>query len=946
MFEELKIRRLLKKNLTKEKYMKLPYAIQEDLRIIEHLIKGDPSAISVIDSSVDITPYVLEDYSLIQYLNSHQLNSIILTLDITNVNMTKELFDKLYDKEKDAVFKKMPGVCFDYFDIQKKVEIIKLIAEAKYHNNELSKFYNLFSDEDFKKIILGLPKEKILGLFYSQSPVKKYVMDFIEKLDDKEFVDIISNVEAKAFFRLLVYEEDVKEFLMKSISDLDDDKLSAILPILTDVYEELSPSVKNRVDLINANDNLDKIIKLSDEAQVMYFTKNVHLVGYARKRDIIRRCLIECGCLSVDMLIKHYMSFDPSVINALSSEERLKLFSQNFRCVYEAVEGYQARLQLKDIMFDKINKILDVEKKNQLWQLFLSLDDKLIVSGDSYIYHRQHYQISRLIYDDNIVNNNSVDLLVEYKNTYSRDLLIKILANAYGEHVIEIFKERPYLNLLHIDNFKLFDKKIYDKLGKNFIHHILNCELGNLDAFIGEIADNEEVLNKFAAYFECLTRDLNKLDINTITNIMQKFVEHRDIIMELDFDNLSDERKRNLQLLVNDYTGLTISVQSIEDFDNYIEIRRNRYLEMGRELTYLDDLKNLIFAYVFGRSVDDESFLEKLSLGNAIKVFNIDNIINNEEIIEKMRLTKDEVAMLLLIHEVNSNYSVNVLKDVFESLVHRDLNISLFSSTFDKIKNYYIEDVKKGLLSSSMLESMPKQTIDGVDVVPFEGDNFTLICSVTSLNLSSRGRVIGLAKSGKRLLNDWLNRENGVNVIATAIASSDTDIYPLPKKIWDQISGNVVFVFDSDVDIIAFGASDISSEHNIRSRSHTFGFVGCDDKKTGFSTMEELKTRINENKISQPPIAKFDSEVTITRREEDIREEKGGLKRTMPMAMYVVGELLPEHLETAKAFNDYYQEKGLGKFRIIQVNPQVYKGRGRVDNSVTVRGVETYGKNI
>ena len=52
-------------------------------------------------------------------------------------------------------------------------------------------------------------------------------------------------------------------------------------------------------------------------------------------------------------------------------------------------------------------------------------------------------------------------MLKKYSETYDKKLLIKILSNAYGEHVNEIFKERPDLDLLLIDNFKIFILIIY-----------------------------------------------------------------------------------------------------------------------------------------------------------------------------------------------------------------------------------------------------------------------------------------------------------------------------------------------------------------------------------------------------------------------------------------------------------------------------------------------------
>ena len=67
----------------------------------------------------------------------------------------------------------------------------------------------------------------------------------------------------------------------------------------------------------------------------------------------------------------------------------------------------------------------------------------------------------------------------------------------------------------------------------------------------------------------------------------------------------------------------------------------------------------------------------------------------------------------------------------------------------------------------------------------------------------------------------------------------------------------------------------------------------------------------------------------------------------MPIGIYVIGEITPEVLETAKVFNEYYEQNGLGKFRIIQVNPKVYKGEGVIVSTPSKKkGDDANGKNI
>lgn len=909
MFDELKIKKILKNKLSRESYLALTDKFKCDQRIILHLISSDSTLVSLIPKEVDVSIYVEQDYSLISYLNDKQLNSCITKIDISKIDITRELFEKLSTYNQKKIFEKLPNICIDYYDWSRKREIIYNIIES-INYNQSSSFSNIFTEEELHKIIFNLSIEEFKDLFEFKI-VKNYI------------INILSNVE--------------------------DSDLNKIFPLLNDgeIYIELPMELRKKIDIMNANGNLEVIINLPNDVQIDYFLQNVDELIYA-DNDIKIDCLIQYDKIDADILLKNNVCFSSDLINKLSIEEQEKLISRNFKRIYMPFDSNRGYSFFNDIMENKISKISDVGKREKILRLYKSLNETKVDVNDSYIYHNQKYQISRLLYNTDIINNNSIEILEEYKNTYDRNILIKILSNAYGSHVIEIFRDRPFLNLLDIENLLFFDKKIYDKLGKNFINYLLNCNLYNISDFIGKIALDESLLDKFSDYFNCLISSCNNLDVNIITNVIGKFIIYEDVIKSIDFNNIDNITKQNLQLLVNDDIMFSIDVHTLDDLCNYRELRKKRYVKIENDIENIDDLKNLIFAFVFGRSVSDDTLLEQLSFEKALKVFNISNIVENKELIRKMNISQDEKFMLMLVYEMMYKNNIKELKNVFEAMINRDLDSVLCANTFEKIKSYYIEDIKANLLSSSKIENLEKGIVDGVEVVTLNGDEFTTICSVTGLNLSNGGNFRRV-RYGRDLLIEWLNRENGVNVIATAVVSSDTSIYPIEKEVFDEISESIVFVFGDDVNIVGMGGSDISSEHNPRSNMHTFEYIGTIDKDTAFSTMSELKNRINKNMVKNEQNsrgAKFNSEITITRREEDIRKEKGGLKRTMPIGIYVVGKIKPYHLETAKVFNSYYEKEGLGQFRIIQVDPIRYRGNNKLSSNYEKIGDDIRGRSI
>lgn len=904
MFDELKIKSLLKKNLSEDKYKELSFKIRSDPRVVKHLIRCNPSAISVVDRDVDISSLVLADYSLVKYLNYNQLNLLVGRFDFTYFKMSKETFKKLSEANKNMMFKKNPSVFINYFDDKRKRKLISEIISVKVRGEKTAELYDIFTDEELKKVILNLESTDLVYLFEDRSHVKKYVSDVIASLSKEELMNLYGRCN--------------------------------------EVYSYLSKETQQAIDIYFTEGNFLKILKLDVDTQVKFFIDNPHLLRCASSY-VIRKFVETIDTLSCEELVLNKNKGLRTDIHKLKDEDFIKIASSNFQEMYWYCYFKKDKVDyLKKFIFKKIEGLDDLDKQKQLMKLYDSLNDTIIFPSEVFIYYREKYQISKLLFDENVIKNNSVELFQRYKDTFDRNLLIKILSNAYGKHVEEIFTNRPKLNILDIDNFRIFDKDIYNVLGKNFVDYTLNCFLGLYNYLIYEISNDSELLQSFNKYFKVMTGDIEKLDINIISNLIEKFMIHKNIFREVDFDNLSSERKSNINLMINDIDLVTVCVSSIEDLDNYVFIRNRRFMEIVDSLDDVSKVRDIIFAYVTNREVidkdgeyDGEYTLENLTFDLIIKTFDIMNIIKNDELIKKMNLNNDDVSLLLLLHEVARIRDIDVLKNTFKALVSREMDVKLSTPTLEKIRNYCINDVKKNLLSNDVIEKMDKKVIDGVEVVNLEGEDFVLITSVTGVNLSTNLPLN--AMFGKKLLYDWLYREGGINTISTALCSSDTSVYPAPITMWKSLDGHISFVFGSDVDIVGMGGSDISSSHVSKSRKHSFNYMLQSD--FGFSLMNDLKKRINKNSGNTNGSHKFNSEITIARFEEDIRKEKSG-NRKMPIGIYVVGEISPKVLETAKVFNDYYEKNKLGKFRIIQVNPKKYKDGGYNGNNSNINDYE------
>ena len=484
MFDEWKIKGLLKKDLSRDKYEDLSYKIQCDPRVVAHLIKCDPSAISIVDRDVDISSFVLADYSLVKYLTYSQLNGIVDDLDLTKLELTKEIYSKLSDKNKRIVFNQFPLVCLKLIEPTKMIETVYDIVFDHARERENSELYKLFSVSDVERIVLSLEEKHLIYLLDSSMVVKDYVKEIIISLSKEELMSLYDRCPG--------------------------------------VYEFLPEESKDTIDLEKAGDDIGKISSLSESAQYRFYMNNRHLL-YLAPEKVARKCIDSMDDFTVD----HFIMITGKCckwtdLHKMPKEELDKALSYDLNNVYWYCyfndDKYKDHLQ--SLVFDKLSIISDTDIRNKYKALYKSLELEKILPPKRYGHiNGEKYQISKLLLDEKIILNNSPDLIDRYRKTLDKKVLVDILSNAYGSHVKAIFSDRPYLGITEIDNLSIFSKDIYDVLGKGFVDYALNCNLGNSNYLIYLLANDKDLLNVFDKFFKEMTKDIEKLDLNTITNL-------------------------------------------------------------------------------------------------------------------------------------------------------------------------------------------------------------------------------------------------------------------------------------------------------------------------------------------------------------------------------------------------------------------------------------------
>lgn len=898
MFEEYRIKRLLKKDITVEMYQNLPIKIKNDPRIIEKFISIDKNNINFISGNM-IIEIVKNDYSFCQFLNQKLINSIFSKLDISKINIDGKMFSLLTTINKHQVLKNDPKL---YFNLISNEELNHEFDRMIRYMNDKKDGYSYDSDAItdpviIKDVLLSLSPERIELVAKNGTP------------NSKRFVnEVISSLPAEEQMNLYNSNNELFEYLA------------------TDIQEE--------IEISKCEGNIDKIVELSEGARIKYFSRHIEQLKHVSDKiakEVLQNSKVP---LSADLLReitydkKWRLGYYFKITNgSLSKEELLKLLKGGGKNLKEYMYGFfhqpEIVRNLREIIKLNLLEVGGEKKKEELLAVF----DSTIKIEKDLAWDQVGIKLASMFLDEKIIQNNSPELLKKYSETNDRGVFIEILSNAYGEHVKEIFESRPMLDYHEIPNFKIFEKSIADELGVTFINYVLTYDYSRFSYELSLIATDSTKMETFKKIWKHTISRTEKVDAGTVYEIMDNFCKHEDLIAKLDFANMTEEQKKNFDLFLKDVNNVDVAVTSVNDLDNYLRIRNDAFSKNIEKLSDSTEMKNLIFGFLTGREVNpDIATIDTMGVDNVVEVFNVNNIIRNPKLIEAIGLNNDEVALLLLINQIKSINNEQVLRDVFLAVSNsKELNPLQFKSTFDKISEYYVDKFKGELTDSKALDQMPHTIVDGIPVVTFDGDPFNVLCSITGLDLT-----LGLYSGSKNkddLLTSWLNLENGMSTISCALCSSDINVNPAGI---DQIIPNITFVFDSDVEVIGMGGSDISSSHTKRQAHHSFEYIGHNKMKYG--SMEEVKKDMSDSikDMNSTGLQKFPSEISIQRRNEDIKDEQV-LKRRMPIGIYVLGELTEEHLKVAKMFKEYYKKENLGEFRIIKVNPEKYKSASIFD---------------
>ena len=165
MFDEMKIKSLLKKELNKDTYLGLSDKIKNDPRIIQHFIEKDLDNINFLSQDV-LLKVITNNYQLSTHLNKGNLNELFSELNLSLIPLNQDMYNMLSYYNQELLFKHSP---LDFVNFASEERIVEMISEvistntSKKNNDYYDESY-LMSDTELRDLILGLKPDTILSL--------------------------------------------------------------------------------------------------------------------------------------------------------------------------------------------------------------------------------------------------------------------------------------------------------------------------------------------------------------------------------------------------------------------------------------------------------------------------------------------------------------------------------------------------------------------------------------------------------------------------------------------------------------------------------------------------------------------------------------------------------------------------------------------------------------
>lgn len=526
---------------------------------------------------------------------------------------------------------------------------------------------------------------------------------------------------------------------------------------------------------------------------------------------------------------------------------------------------------------------------------------------------------------------------------------LSIMGDVYGEHAVEILKDRPNLTLGNIPDVRVFHPTIYENFGPKFINALLNYNYSRVTdvvsyvAIIDSIIKDEKELQAFKFCKQIVESNAPE-NVYNYTKLFRTYSRYSDLMKDCcdqlrkDEHAITQERYETIKDII--VKGTDLRVLSLQEVDSYSDVSREKYNAKIEAATRVSEVKRIILDRFFGLNFTEYSegnfYRNTKNAQKLIEAYGVGKIIKYEEKLAKegkpVHLDEGELKILKIMYAVtmygglspSASESVSVLKEIYTALdTNKDQVIrpADVNSILAKIPTIYAEEINSRVTSVADLErkleagekgiSKEYKTVvkDGVEykvpVIRLTGTEFGFYASTLNENLS------GYASNGADFAHTWFEYENGVSHVSASLVTHESRESALEFK--EKNSNRFTVVMPKTDDIIAMGSDDIFSS----SDSRTAEIYATENE--GFKFADEV--------IADTGNGGYDYNEFVFDR-YSLQEERFANK-VLPEGVIRNGNYVPQQmLEEALSFQRYLIENGLKpedyEFPIFLVDTEYY----------------------
>ena len=376
------------------------------------------------------------------------------------------------------------------------------------------------------------------------------------------------------------------------------------------------------------------------------------------------------------------------------------------------------------LLRDTLSKIIDTKEKLQL------------VGEEKIIELFKHF--------------NNVGYLYRGGDSKTKQMFREIVGQVYGKHAYKVLAERPNLHFENIKDYRVFEKVIYDTMGENFVHQLINFDYTkvckyNYNKIIDAIISSDDKMQAFKFCFDFIKHP--QIEVYDYTKLFYVYSRYTKLFDDcyMHKDELTKEEVLTLKdvILSNDNSYHIVSKRELKLYQDMVKDYFDGVLEKDYSTETIIEATlerffgiNNPFATVSDNdfSKDDIVFnmytRDNISMKILRDVYCIDRLIMLEEKAEdfgRNRLLKpEELSVLKIISAMDKIYQYShllsgdqevVLENLyrtFEQNQDKIIRPSDVRSLLEKIPNLYAEDIKQNLTSVDNFENAIKNNVPGI----------------------------------------------------------------------------------------------------------------------------------------------------------------------------------------------------------------------------------------